>query len=199
MQCALKMSSVSGYSSAVQLLVCFLTVLIWVHEIPAVNDTHVTEPLSQPELQSNSSLVGSTTEFVCKVPVGKVDSYPWKKDGKRLPEDSRFLLFQNDSILCILNTALSDNGVYTCEVGNQVSWNETSLKLVIQNPSNVVVGVVVVIGIVVVLVAVSYVSRKHLKCPTQCYCGHSDVLPWKTVYLKSTTFQKMSLKCLLLL
>ncbi|XP_039344250.1 uncharacterized protein LOC120371889 isoform X4 [Mauremys reevesii] len=119
--------------SGAQLLVCFLlTVLIWVREIPAVSITHVTEPLSQPELRSNSSLVGSTIEFVCKVPVGKVDSYRWKKDGKRLPEDSRFLLFQNDSILCILNTALSDNGVYTCEVSNQVSWNETSLKLDIQ-------------------------------------------------------------------
>nr|XP_048720741.1 hepatocyte cell adhesion molecule-like isoform X4 [Caretta caretta] len=132
----------------------------------------VIEPLSQPELQSNSSLVGSTTEFVCKVPVGKVDSYQWKKDGKHLPEDSRFLLFQNDSMLRILNTTLSDNGVYTCEVSNQVSWNETSLKLDIQNPSNVVVGVVVVI-VVFVLVAVLYVSRKHLRCPTQCFCGDS--------------------------
>ncbi|TFJ99970.1 homeobox protein NANOG-like [Platysternon megacephalum] len=138
----------------------------------------VIEPLSQPELRSNSSLVGSTIEFVCKVPVGKVDSYQWKKDGKRLPEDSRFLLFQNDSILCILNTALSDNGVYTCEVSNQVSWNETSLKLGIQNPSNVVVGVVVgviVVIVIFVLVAVLYVSRKRLKCPTQCFCGDSDL------------------------
>ncbi|XP_043378023.1 hepatocyte cell adhesion molecule [Chelonia mydas] len=134
----------------------------------------VIEPLSQPELWSSSSLVGSTTEFVCKVPVGKVDSYQWKKDGKHLPEDSRFLLFQNDSMLRILNTTLSDNGVYTCEVSNQVSWNETSLKLDIQNNSNVVVGVVVVI-VVFVLVAVLYVSRKHLRCPTQCFCGDSEL------------------------
>ncbi|KAM9127235.1 uncharacterized protein ACDP82_011523 [Pangshura tecta] len=132
------------------------------------------EPLSQPEVWSNSSLVGSTIEFVCKVLVGKVDSYWWKKDGKRLPEDSCFLLFQNDSILCVLNTALSDNGVYTCEVSNQVSWNETSLKLDIQNPLNVVVGVVVVIG-VVVLVAVLCVLKKHLTCPTQCFCGDSKL------------------------
>ncbi|KAH1165139.1 hepatocyte cell adhesion molecule-like isoform X1 [Mauremys mutica] len=134
----------------------------------------VIEPLSQPELRSNSSLVGSTIEFVCKVPVGKVDYYRWKKDGKRLPEDSRFLLFQNDSILCILNTALSDNGVYTCEVSNQVSCNETSLKLDIQNHLNVVVGVVVVIG-VLVLVAVLCVLKKYLTCPTQCFCGDSNL------------------------
>ncbi|XP_034638596.1 uncharacterized protein LOC117883423 isoform X2 [Trachemys scripta elegans] len=92
----------------------------------------VIEPVSQPELWSNLSLIGLTTELVCNTSVEKVAKYQWKKDGKPLPIESHYQLSQNNSVLLILTTTWSDKGSYSCNVSNEVSWHEISLELSIQ-------------------------------------------------------------------
>ncbi|CAM5140083.1 unnamed protein product [Eretmochelys imbricata] len=52
----------------------------------------LTEPLSKSELFRNSSLAGCTTEMVCNVTVGRVDSYLWSKDHKPLPGTDHYQL-----------------------------------------------------------------------------------------------------------
>ncbi|XP_065412491.1 HEPACAM family member 2-like isoform X2 [Chrysemys picta bellii] len=92
----------------------------------------VVEPVSQPEIWSNLSLIGLTTELVCNTSVEKVAKYQWKKDGKPLPIESHYQLSQNNSVLLILTTTWSDKGSYSCNVSNEVSWHEISLELSIQ-------------------------------------------------------------------
>lgn len=90
------------------------------------------EPVSQPELWSNLSLIGLSTELVCSTSVEKVAKYQWKKDGKPLPIESHYQLSQNNSVLLILNTTWSDKGSYSCNVSNEVNWHEVSLELPVQ-------------------------------------------------------------------
>ncbi|XP_077681678.1 hepatic and glial cell adhesion molecule-like [Eretmochelys imbricata] len=92
----------------------------------------VIEPVSQPELWSNLSLIGLSTELVCSTSVEKVAKYQWKKDGKPLPIESHYQLSQNNSVLLILNTTWSDKGSYSCNVSNEVNWHEVSLELPVQ-------------------------------------------------------------------
>ncbi|CAM4614928.1 HEPACAM family member 2-like isoform X2 [Caretta caretta] len=92
----------------------------------------VVEPVSQPELWSNLSLIGLSTELVCSTSVEKVAKYQWKKDGKPLPIESHYQLSQNNSVLLILNTTWSDKGSYSCNVSNEVNWHEVSLELPVQ-------------------------------------------------------------------
>ncbi|XP_075752797.1 coxsackievirus and adenovirus receptor homolog isoform X2 [Pelodiscus sinensis] len=140
----------------------------------------VIEPLSQPELRSDSSLVGSTTELVCAVSRGRVDAYQWKKDGGSLPEDGRFQLSQNGSTLRIQDTAASDGGEYTCTVSNLVSWSEASLKVDPRDPSTLAVSVAVAVVAVVVIAILAIVGYKR-GFFQRCFSEDSDIRSRKSI------------------
>ncbi|CAM4625327.1 unnamed protein product [Caretta caretta] len=95
----------------------------------------LTEPLSKSELFRNSSLAGCTTEMVCNVTVGRVDSYLWSKDHKPLPGTDHYQLSRKTM---------------------EVSENETSLELAISD-SSAVVSDGVILGIAVRTAVVSLV------------------------------------------
>nr|XP_032645607.1 hepatocyte cell adhesion molecule-like isoform X1 [Chelonoidis abingdonii] len=118
----------------------------------------VIEPLSKPKLFRNSSLAGSTIEMVCNVTVGRVDSYQWRKDHKPLPKYGHYQLSWNNSVLLILNATQADSGSYSCKVLNEVSENETSLELTINDSSavvsnGVILGVAVITAVVILVIA----------------------------------------------
>ncbi|KAM6061058.1 uncharacterized protein VSU04_008718 [Chlamydotis macqueenii] len=102
----------------------------------------VVEPLSEPEIVGNSSVKeGGNAKLVCNVLEGKVDLFRWKKNGELLPESDR-LQFVDNSTLCIVKASMNDSGYYACVVRNEVSQNETSFLLHVQNAADVVLPVI---------------------------------------------------------
>ncbi|KAM6413475.1 uncharacterized protein O9250_006673 [Rhynochetos jubatus] len=102
----------------------------------------VVEPLSEPEIVGNSSVkAGGNTKLVCKVLEGKADLYWWKKNGELLLGSDR-IQFVDNATLCILKASMNDSGYYACVVRNEVSQNETSFLLHVQNAANVVLPVI---------------------------------------------------------
>ncbi|XP_039344242.1 cell surface A33 antigen-like isoform X5 [Mauremys reevesii] len=91
----------------------------------------VLRPVSQPQIWSNSSLAGSPTELFCNVPEGTVENIAWEKEGGPLPQERCYLLSENDSVLHIGKGEKSDCGFYSCNVSNEISWQESSLNLTI--------------------------------------------------------------------
>ncbi|KAG6926765.1 hypothetical protein G0U57_011505, partial [Chelydra serpentina] len=55
----------------------------------------------------------------------------WKKDGKPLPQERDFHFSKNLRILNIPEGQKSDCGSYSCNVSNEISWQESSLNLTI--------------------------------------------------------------------
>ncbi|XP_065412476.1 uncharacterized protein LOC101942090 isoform X6 [Chrysemys picta bellii] len=91
----------------------------------------VLRPVSQPQIWSNSSLAGSPIELFCNVPERTVENIDWEKEGGPLPQERCYLLSENDSVLHIGKGEKSDCGFYSCNVSNDISWQESSLNLII--------------------------------------------------------------------
>ncbi|EMP31994.1 Hepatocyte cell adhesion molecule [Chelonia mydas] len=91
----------------------------------------VLRPVSQPQIWSNSSLAGSPIELFCNVPEGTVENIDWEKDGDPLPQERYCLLSGSPSVLHIGKGEKSDCGSYSCNVSNEISWQESSLNLTI--------------------------------------------------------------------
>ncbi|XP_074771188.1 junctional adhesion molecule A-like isoform X1 [Athene noctua] len=102
----------------------------------------VVEPLSEPEIVGNSSVkAGGNTKLVCNVLDGKADLYWWKKNGELLL-GSDHIQFVDNTTLCIVKASMNDSGYYACVVRNEVSQNETSFLLHVQNAANVVLPMI---------------------------------------------------------
>uniref|UniRef100_A0A452GNX7 Ig-like domain-containing protein n=2 Tax=Gopherus agassizii TaxID=38772 RepID=A0A452GNX7_9SAUR len=91
----------------------------------------VLRPVSQPQIWSSSSLAGSPIELFCNVPGGTVENIDWEKEGGPLPQERCYLLSENDSVLHIGKGGKSDCGSYSCNVSNEISWQESLLNLTI--------------------------------------------------------------------
>ncbi|CAM4718698.1 unnamed protein product, partial [Lepidochelys kempii] len=88
-------------------------------------------PVSRPWIWSNSLLVQSIIELFCDVSEGRVDTIVWKKGGKPLPQERDFCLSKNLRILNTPEGQKSDCGSYSCNVSNEISWQESSVNLTI--------------------------------------------------------------------
>ncbi|XP_069724023.1 carcinoembryonic antigen-related cell adhesion molecule 1-like [Phaenicophaeus curvirostris] len=105
----------------------------------------VVEPLSEPEIVGNSSVkAGGSTKLVCNVLGGKADLYRWKKNGELLLGSDHIQFVDNTTTLCIVKASMNDSGYYACVVRNEVSQNETSFLLHVQNAANVVLPMTLV-------------------------------------------------------
>ncbi|XP_038273174.1 uncharacterized protein LOC119861744 isoform X3 [Dermochelys coriacea] len=91
----------------------------------------VLRPVSQPQIWSNSSLAGSPIELFCNVPEGTVENTDWEKEGGPLPKERCYVPSENHSILHIREGGKLDCGSYSCNVSNEISWQESSLNLTI--------------------------------------------------------------------
>uniref|UniRef100_A0A452GFW0 Ig-like domain-containing protein n=1 Tax=Gopherus agassizii TaxID=38772 RepID=A0A452GFW0_9SAUR len=95
----------------------------------------VLKPVSRPQVWSNSLRVQSAIKLFCDVSEGRVDTIVWKKDRKPLPQERDFRLSKNLRILNIPEGQKSDCGSYSCNVSNEISWQESSLNLTIAGNS----------------------------------------------------------------
>ncbi|XP_049683423.1 uncharacterized protein LOC126050073 [Accipiter gentilis] len=128
----------------------------------------VVEPLSEPEIVGNSSVkAGGNTKLVCNVLEGKADLYWWKKNGELLL-GSDHIQFVDNTTLCIVKASMNDSGYYACVVRNEVSQNETSFLLHVQNAANVVLPVILVCVIIGSLAGVFVWCRRDRPCRNGC-------------------------------
>ncbi|KAM6252357.1 uncharacterized protein M6G45_008676 isoform 4-T6 [Spheniscus humboldti] len=131
----------------------------------------VVEPLSEPEIVGNSSVkAGGNTKLVCNVLEGKADLYWWKKNGELLL-GSDHIQFVDNTTLCIVKASMNDSGYYACVVRNEVSQNETSFLLHVQNAANVVLPVILACVIIGLLAGVFVWCRRRDR---QCHNGCSN-------------------------
>ncbi|XP_005498122.3 uncharacterized protein LOC102084818 [Columba livia] len=129
----------------------------------------VVEPLSEPEIVGNSSVKeGGNTKLVCNVLEGKADLYWWKKNGELLL-GSDHIQFVDNTTLCIIKASINDSGYYACVVRNEVSQNETSFLLHVQNAANVVLPVLLACVIMGSLAGVFvWCRRRDRPCRNGC-------------------------------
>ncbi|KAM6252353.1 uncharacterized protein M6G45_008676 isoform 2-T2 [Spheniscus humboldti] len=129
----------------------------------------VVEPLSEPEIVGNSSVkAGGNTKLVCNVLEGKADLYWWKKNGELLL-GSDHIQFVDNTTLCIVKASMNDSGYYACVVRNEVSQNETSFLLHVQNAANVVLPVILACVIIGLLAGVFvWCRRRDRQCHNGC-------------------------------
>ncbi|XP_029463194.1 uncharacterized protein LOC115094360 [Rhinatrema bivittatum] len=93
----------------------------------------VLAPISKPGIQSSAFLAGSPIELICEA-LGAMDIV-WKKDGKSLRQEDCYHVSENKSILYIKLGEKSNCGSFSCNVTNEISWNESSFVLVVQGIS----------------------------------------------------------------
>ncbi|NWR48125.1 HECA2 protein, partial [Regulus satrapa] len=92
----------------------------------------VLQPVSRPQLQTSSLLARAIGQVVCEVTEGRVDTITWKKDGQPLPPDRLSQLSSSRSVLYLRPAKKSDCSSYSCNASNEISWQETSLKVTIE-------------------------------------------------------------------
>lgn len=89
----------------------------------------VDEIISKPFVHTESSSVLELTENLllnCSHKNGTKTSYTWMKGGKKLSNETRFLLSPDQQFLTIKRVLMSDDDIYSCMVENPVG-RETSL------------------------------------------------------------------------
>ncbi|NXA45963.1 HECA2 protein, partial [Nothocercus julius] len=92
----------------------------------------VIDPVSKPGLQTDSKLVDTPIKLSCVVEhLAGVRSVVWKKNGQLLHPDTHYVFSEDLRVLQIQNGQKSDCGFYSCNVSNEVSWDEASLDLII--------------------------------------------------------------------
>ncbi|NXA32539.1 HECA2 protein, partial [Eudromia elegans] len=92
----------------------------------------VIDPVSKPGLQTDSKLVDRPIKLSCEVEhPAAVKNVVWKKNGQLLHPDTHYVFSEDLRVLQIQNACKSDCGSYSCNISNQVSWDEASLDLVI--------------------------------------------------------------------
>ncbi|XP_068813399.1 natural killer cell receptor 2B4-like isoform X2 [Struthio camelus] len=92
----------------------------------------VIDPVSKPGLQTGSKLADTPIQLSCAVEHhATVKDVVWKKNGQLLCPDGHYVFSEDFRVLHIQNGQKSDCGSYSCNVSNEVSWDEASLDLVI--------------------------------------------------------------------
>ncbi|XP_038604320.1 hemicentin-2-like isoform X2 [Tachyglossus aculeatus] len=97
----------------------------------------VIKPISKPQMRITTMLTGSATTLSCEVAEGQVDAVVWMKDGQPLPPEKCYQFSANQSVLFIKKLERSDCGSFSCNVSNEIQWQEASLNVSVEGfPSN---------------------------------------------------------------
>ncbi|NWX97266.1 HECA2 protein, partial [Nothoprocta ornata] len=91
----------------------------------------VIKTVPQPKIQGSSGLVGSPIQLFCMLSEGRVDAISWKKDGRPLPPERCYNLYENGTMLQMEKGERADCGSYSCNVSNAVSWKEAELNVMV--------------------------------------------------------------------
>ncbi|CAM5140103.1 unnamed protein product [Eretmochelys imbricata] len=144
----------------------------------------VLRPVSQPQIWSNSSLAGSPIELFCNVPEGTVENIDWEKDGDPLPQERYYLLSGSPSVLHIGKGEKSDCGSYSCNVSNEISWQESSLNLTIVSISPSLEHVLKMSAVALVFALVSGMGFFFLCCQSGNQRIKRETWRWMSVFLQ---------------
>uniref|UniRef100_UPI00398E8304 uncharacterized protein n=1 Tax=Pristiophorus japonicus TaxID=55135 RepID=UPI00398E8304 len=82
--------------------------------------------LGAPQIIQNPVYIMDRVALSCSVTIGTVNNIIWQKDNKLIANDSHFRLEFDSSTLFINEVEVSDCGLYTCTVRNEVSSNSNS-------------------------------------------------------------------------
>ncbi|XP_074925105.1 uncharacterized protein LOC116819994 isoform X2 [Chelonoidis abingdonii] len=144
----------------------------------------VLRPVSQPQIWSNSSLAGSPIELFCNVPEGTVENIDWEKEGGPLPQERCYLLSENDSLLHIGKGGKLDCGSFSCNVSNEISWQESSLKLTIVGISPPLELALKMSAIAVVFALVSGMGFFVLCCQSEKLRIKGENWRWMIIFIQ---------------
>ncbi|KYO45029.1 hypothetical protein Y1Q_0007340 [Alligator mississippiensis] len=154
----------------------------------------VIKPLSEPQVWCNSSLAGFPIKIVCDVQEGKVDMFSWEKEGGPLPPERCYQLSKNRSVLHIMKGEKSDCGSYSCNVSNEISWNETSLNLTIIGVSSSLEHAQTMSGVALVFALVAVLGFTMLLCQSAKRRIKGETWRWLFVFIHGL----VCLSCVLL-
>ncbi|XP_074864124.1 cell adhesion molecule DSCAML1-like isoform X2 [Carettochelys insculpta] len=148
----------------------------------------VLEPVPEPQLQINSTAVGSSVELSCKVPAGHVQAIDWKKDGKPLPSNKCYQLSKDFTVLYIPEAQKSDCGSFSCNVSNDISWQETYVHLTLDGImpplSHALKISTVVLALTITLAAGSGFGLIILCCQTESKEIKGELWRWLVVVIQ---------------
>ncbi|GCC21575.1 hypothetical protein chiPu_0020049 [Chiloscyllium punctatum] len=89
----------------------------------------VQEQLVSPQIIQNPAHVLNHVELRCIVQIGKANTIWWEKDRKKGFDNSHLRIEFDGSALFIDQMSITDCGLYTCFVKNNVSLNSNSVFL----------------------------------------------------------------------
>ncbi|XP_043348202.1 uncharacterized protein LOC119861744 isoform X2 [Dermochelys coriacea] len=144
----------------------------------------VLRPVSQPQIWSNSSLAGSPIELFCNVPEGTVENTDWEKEGGPLPKERCYVPSENHSILHIREGGKLDCGSYSCNVSNEISWQESSLNLTIVSISPSLEHVLKMSAVALVFALVSGMGFFFLCCQSGNQRTMWETWRWMNIFLQ---------------
>ncbi|KAM7160362.1 hepatic and glial cell adhesion molecule-like isoform 2-T3 [Macrochelys suwanniensis] len=144
----------------------------------------VLRPVSQPQIWHNSSLAGSLIELFCNVPEGTVENIDWKKEGHPLPQERYYLLSENHSVLHIGKGEKSDCGSYSCNVSNEISWQESLLYLTIFDISPSLEHALKMSAVALVFALVSGMGFFVLCCQSGKQRINGETWRWMIIFLQ---------------
>lgn len=90
----------------------------------AITSVQLTGPSGAPLLAGNSS-----ANLSCAASTGLVSRAVWTKDGQKVVEGPRVTLANNGTLLRISPLLPEDNGVFSCQLSNQVSSKSATFNM----------------------------------------------------------------------
>ncbi|KAM4619754.1 hepatic and glial cell adhesion molecule b [Polymixia lowei] len=100
----------------------------------------VDEPISRPYVHMEASSVLELSEHFtlnCSHENGTRTTYSWLKGGKRLSNETRFLLSPDQKLLTITRVLMADDDIYSCTVENPIgSMRSLPIKLTVYRRSS---------------------------------------------------------------
>ncbi|XP_069775342.1 uncharacterized protein [Narcine bancroftii] len=86
----------------------------------------VQEQLLAPHISQNPTYISDRVQLSCVVKNSKVTSIKWLKNDVQLKNQSHYVMESGGALLFIKSLKVSDCGLYTCRVTNDISTNQNS-------------------------------------------------------------------------
>ncbi|XP_046683959.1 leucine-rich repeats and immunoglobulin-like domains protein 3 [Homalodisca vitripennis] len=148
--------------------------------------TVVEPPSFVKEMEDKEVKVGEAIVLECMASGSPKPTLRWTKNGGDLQVTDRHFFTAEDQLLIIMDTVLSDSGLYSCEMTNSLGTNKGDAHLTVlpvydgnvndEDMTGVIIITVVccAVGTSVVWVIIIYQTRKRLNPPTASPVVHLD-------------------------
>lgn len=82
-------------------------------------------------MENKEVKVGEAIVLECMASGWPKPTLRWTKDGSKLPLTDRHFFTADDQLLIIMDTTMSDSGIYACEMTNSLGTNRGQAHLTI--------------------------------------------------------------------